>query len=178
MFDPIHPIGPMPTPGGYDPQALEQSIARIASFPVRVRASLKGVDPAALEGTYRPGGWTARQIIHHLADSHLNSFCRFKLALTELNPRIKPYDENAWALLGDTGIQQLEATLLILEGLHARWAALLASLAAEQWLRTFHHPDQGRDLALHHLAHVYAWHGDHHLAQACLAMGVPVPAKL
>jgi len=166
MINPAQPIGPMPEPGAYDPDAIQDSIARIANLPARVRELVTEASPSQLSGTYRPGSWTATQIIHHLADSHLNSLCRFKLALTENHPTIRPYDQDAWVLLGDTGPQQLATTLQLLEGLHGRWVALLRSLAPEQWHRTFHHPENDQDFVLHHLVHVYAWHGDHHLAQA------------
>jgi hypothetical protein len=124
---------------------------------------VKGLSDEQLDTPYRPDGWTVRQVVHHVADSHVNSYCRFKLALTEDNPSIKGYDENLWAQLTDGRGGPVEVSLRLLECLHSRWVALLRSLGEAEWKRTFHHSELG-PVRLDQNAGLYAWHGRHHTA--------------
>ncbi|HEV3254106.1 MAG TPA: bacillithiol transferase BstA [Candidatus Acidoferrales bacterium] len=138
-------------------------IAQIEKTPAHLRAAVKGLSPKQLDTPYRPGGWTVRQLIHHLPDSHLNSYVRFKLALTENEPVIKPYDEARWAELPDSKATPVETSLVLLESLHGRWVALLRSLTPADWARQFRHPERGV-MSLDETLALYAWHGPHHVA--------------
>lgn len=140
--------------------ALIESIARL---PADVRTAVAGLSAEQLDTPYRPGGWTVRQVVHHIPDSHLNSYLRFKLTVTEEEPTIKPYDEAAWAELFDARTADVEISLTLLEALHRRWTVFLRSLTTEQFARTFHHPELGR-VTLDGSVQLYAWHGQHHLA--------------
>ncbi|MFZ0861886.1 MAG: bacillithiol transferase BstA [Candidatus Sulfotelmatobacter sp.] len=135
----------------------------IAQTPANLRAAVKGLSEAQLDTPYRPGGWTVRQVVHHVPDSHLNSYVRFKLALTEDEPTIKPYAEDRWAELADTKTTPVEVSLTMLESLHDRWLRLLRSLTPEDWKRTFRHPELGA-MTLEKTLALYAWHGRHHVA--------------
>jgi uncharacterized damage-inducible protein DinB len=135
----------------------------IAQTPTKLRASISGLLESQFDTPYRPGGWTVRQVVHHVPDSHLNSYARFKLALTEDEPTIKPYAEDRWAELADTKTTPVEVSLTLLESLHERWVRLLSSLSPEQWKRTFRHPDLG-SMTLEKTLALYAWHGQHHVA--------------
>jgi hypothetical protein len=139
-------------------------IAQIALLPDQVRAAVTGLTPAQLDTPYRPGGWTVRQVIHHLPDSHMNSYTRFKLALTEENPTICPYEEQLWAELPDSQATPVAVSLALLEALHIRWTFLLRNLTDAQWQRTFYHPGSKRTFTLDQALVLYAWHGRHHLA--------------
>lgn len=171
------PLGRHPRVARYAAEQVAADVGEIAAFPARLRRRLAGAADAELERRYRPGGWTARQVIHHLADSHVNSYVRFKLALTEERPIIKPYDEAAWAELPDGRTGDIGRSLDILDGLHARWTALLRGLDEAAWRRSFIHPEQGREIHLFENAAIYAWHGRHHLAHVDLALagGLPAP---
>jgi hypothetical protein len=138
-------------------------IDAIAETPSRLSAAVAGLAPARLDTPYRPGGWTVRQLVHHIADSHMNAFTRFKLALTETEPTIKTYEESLWAELADTRTPPIEPSLAIVENLHKRWVILLRSLKAAEWPRTFRHPEWGVATVDFLLAQ-YAWHGRHHVA--------------
>lgn len=138
-------------------------IDTIAAAPASLAAAVAGLTPAQLDTTYRPGGWTIRQVVHHLPDSHINAYVRFKLALTEDVPTIKPYDEARWAELPDVKSTPVEISLALLENLHQRWVVLLRALAPEDWARQFKHPDLG-PLTLDTTLQLYAWHGRHHVA--------------
>jgi hypothetical protein len=140
-----------------------EAIDRIAALPSELRAAVSGLDERQLDAAYRPEGWTVRQVVHHLADSHMNGLTRTKLALTENNPRIKPYDEGAWARLGDMRLP-IELSLGIIDGIHARWAALFRAMDGAQFARTFVHPERGATLSLEFQVHDYAWHSSHHVA--------------
>jgi hypothetical protein len=140
-----------------------QFIDQIAEAPLRLREAVRGLSGEQLDTEYRPGGWTVRQVVHHLPDSHLNSYVRFKLALTEEEPTIKPYDEEGWARLEDSRITPPATSLDLLEALHERWVVLLRSLAPEDFQRTFRHPDLGK-VSLNKNVGLYAWHGRHHIA--------------
>jgi hypothetical protein len=163
MTDLRYPIGKFQFAEASTEEQRKQSIDEIAQAPALLRAAIDGLSPAQLDTPYRPEGWTVRQVVHHVPDSHLNSYIRFKLALTEDEPTIKPYDEDRWARLADTPSTPIEVSLTMLESLHDRWVRLLRSLGPEDWKRTFRHPERGvmtleRNLAL------YAWHGRHHTA--------------
>ena len=139
-------------------------IADVAALPARFRAAVSGLSDAQLDTPYRPGGWTVRQLVHHVPDSHMNAYVRFKLALTEDEPTIKPYDEARWAELPDVGVVAPEVSLALTDALHARWTALLGQLAPADWARTFRHPDYDRVMRLDTVLALYAWHGRHHTA--------------
>jgi uncharacterized damage-inducible protein DinB len=137
----------------------------IAQAPAQLRAAVAGLTEQQLEIPYREGGWTIRQVAHHLADSHINSYVRFRLALTEDSPIIKPYDEKRWADLPDARSGPLEPSLRLLESLHARWVELLRQLSPSDWDREFVHPEHGAASTLCRTLALYAWHGRHHIAQ-------------
>jgi uncharacterized damage-inducible protein DinB len=139
-------------------------IGEIAALPGQLRTAVAGLTPEQWDTPYRPGGWTVRQVVHHLPDSHLNAYTRFKLALTEAEPTIKPYDEAKWAELPDASTTPPEVSLALLEALHQRWVALLRALTPENFARTLRHPEQGRVLTLDAMLALYAWHGRHHVA--------------
>ena len=139
------------------------AIDAIAGLPQRLRAVVKNLDDAQLDTPYRPEGWTIRQVVHHIADSHMNGLIRVKLALTEETPTIKPYDENAWAQLTDARLP-VDISLGIIDGVHARWAAVYRGMAAEDFERSFVHPEVGAQLTLDWHLQNYAWHSHHHLA--------------
>ena len=158
-----YPIGKFKWEGDATAEQRQQLIDEIAGTPARVRAAVEGLSAEQLETPYRPGGWTVRQVVHHIADSHLNSYVRFRLALTEDEPTIKPYHEDRWAELDDARTAPLEVSLALLESLHERWVRLLKSLKAEDFARTFRHPDMGV-VSLDKNVGLYAWHGRHHVA--------------
>ncbi len=164
MTDLAYPIGKFVWPTGpSSPPERARWIDEIAATPAALRAALAGLSPAQLDTPYRPGGWTVRQVAHHLPDSHLHAYARFKLAITEDRPTIKPYDEKAWADLADVATVPVETSLAFLEALHARWVAFLRSLPDAAWARTFVHPELGVVVLEKNLA-LYAWHGRHHVA--------------
>ena len=138
-------------------------IDEIAAAPAAMRAAVKGLSDAQLDTPYRPGGWTIRQVVHHVPDSHLNAYIRMKLALTEDEPRIAPYMEDLWAELPDVRAVPVETSLKLLESVQERWVAIMRSLTDAQWQRAFMHPEMGR-YPLDRQAALYAWHGKHHVA--------------
>jgi hypothetical protein len=148
---------------GPNPEARQANIETIAALPERVREAVQRLSPDQLDTPYRPGGWTVRQVVHHLADSHLNGYARVKLALTEDAPTIKPYDEGAWAMLADSRLE-IDPSLAILDGLHLRWAALYRAMSDHDFAKTFHHPERRDPLTLEQHLHIYAWHSRHHVA--------------
>ncbi|WP_166238752.1 YfiT family bacillithiol transferase [Paenibacillus turpanensis] len=159
-----YPIGRFQTVGEISAALLEQWIDEIEQLPAKLAAAVEGLSAAQLETPYRPGGWTASQVVHHIADSHMNSIIRFKLALTEQTPTIKPYEEASWALLSDSiGAASVDISIKLISALHARWGILLRSMSEKQWERAFHHPDSGL-IPLRMNAGIYAWHGKHHTA--------------
>jgi uncharacterized damage-inducible protein DinB len=160
-----YPIGPF-EPGEGLPDADERTglIARISALPGRARAAVAGLGDAELDMPYREGGWTPRQIVHHMADSHMNAFTRVKLGMTEEHPTIRPYDQAAWSELPDTLQVPVEASLGLLDGLHERWVRLLASMDDADHARPVMHPEVG-DVTLGYFLRLYAWHGDHHTTQ-------------
>ena len=139
-------------------------IAQIAETPDALRLAVARLSPNQLETPYRPGGWRVKQLVHHIPDSHLNAYTRFKLALTEVEPTIKPYDEAAWAELPDSKEVPIDVSLDLLASLHARWVALLRSMDAADFGRTLRHPEHNRVLTLGQMLGLYAWHGRHHVA--------------
>jgi len=139
-------------------------VARIGALPREARAAVKGLGDAALDTPYREGGWSPRQLVHHLADSHLNAYTRFKLALTEDVPTIKPYEQERWAELADTRGVPVEASLSILDGLHERWSRMLAAMTPADFGRRLRHPEIG-EIDLDFLLQMYGWHGRHHVTQ-------------
>ncbi len=157
------PIGKFNYGGPTTAEQKSVFIDEIAQTPARLKAAIAGLSNQQLDTPYRPGGWTVRQVVHHVPDSHLNSYVRFKLALTEDNPTIKPYAEDRWAELNDTQSTPVEVSLTLLESLHDRWVRLLSSLTPEQWKRTFRHPEMG-EMTLDKTLALYVWHGKHHVA--------------
>lgn len=159
-----YPIGRFVAPTGYDDATRRGWIGELTALPRLADAAVAGLDDRRLDTPYRPGGWTVRQVIHHLPDSHLNAYTRFRLALTEEEPTIRPYYEERWAELADAREGPIELSLALLEALHSRWVALLRTLEPDQWTRGFVHPQQGRRMALNETLALYAWHGRHHVA--------------
>ncbi len=146
------------------PDERRELQARIRTLPGEVRAAVKGLTDPQLDTPYREGGWSPRQVAHHLADSHLNAFVRFKLALTEDVPTIKPYDQERWSALADVRGVPVDASLAILDGLHERWSRLLGSLTEVDFARSLRHPEIG-EIDLDFLLQMYGWHGRHHATQ-------------
>ena len=163
MDDPRYPIGRYAWPAAVSAADRAGWLLELAAAPAALRDAVEGLTDEQLDTPYRPGGWTVRQVVHHVPDSHLNAYARFKLALTEDAPVIKPYDEAAWAALPDSA-GPLAPSLALLDGLHARWMDLLRALPEAAWARTFVHPEHGRALRLDAVLGMYAWHGRHHTA--------------
>jgi hypothetical protein len=168
--DILYPIGkaqdqPFPPSGPFSETALKQLLNDIRQLPGILEQAVLNMDEAEQDTPYRPGGWTTRQLVHHVADSHMNGFIRFKLALTEDNPTIKPYKQDAWAILSDSTRLPVNLSLTLLHALHARWYELMKNMSVEDWQRTVFHPEQERNLSLWHMLGIYAWHGRHHTAQ-------------
>ena len=163
MTDPRYPIGKFAFAGPPDEQQREKLIEDIEQTPAALRAAVKGLTPQQVETPYRDGGWTVRQVVHHVPESHMNAYIRFKLALTEDEPTIKPYLEDRWATLPDVQSTPVEVSLTLLDSLHDRWVRLLQSLQPDEWKRTFLHPELGT-MALGKNLALYSWHGRHHVA--------------
>lgn len=165
MTDIRYPTGTFSPKGApLTPDEREELIGRIRALPTALRVALEGLGEAQLDTPYREGGWSPRQIAHHIADSHMNAFIRVKLAVTEDRPTIKPYDQGAWAQGADVSGVPVEASLSIVLGLHDRWARLLESLSVEQLGRRMMHPEIG-EITIDFLIELYAWHGRHHVRQ-------------
>jgi uncharacterized damage-inducible protein DinB len=163
MSDLRYPIGKFTYDGPFTEAQKQEALQHIAETPARLRAAVKGLSDAQLDTPYRPGGWTVRQVVHHVPDSHMNSYVRYKLALTEQEPTIKPYAEDRWAELADSKATPIEVSLTLLDSLHDRWMRLLRSMTAEEWKKNFRHPDMGLMPLEKNLA-LYSWHGRHHVA--------------
>lgn len=164
MTDPRYPTGKFVPPATQPTREWRaQAITAIADTPQQLRDAVQGLDENQLDTPYRDGGWTLRQVVHHVPDSHLNAYIRLKLALTEPAPVIKPYDEAAWATLVDTTAVPIDVSLNLLDAVHQRFVVLLRSLKDEDFLREYVHPETGRH-TLDHLVALYAWHGPHHIA--------------
>jgi len=163
MSDPRYPLGKFTYDGPPTEDQRKKFIADIERTPAALRTAVQGLSLQQLETPYREGGWTVRQVVHHVPDSHLNAYVRFKLALTEDEPTIKPYMENLWAELDDSRSTPLEVSLALLDSLHIRWVRLLCSLKTDDWKRAFRHPELGIVSLEKNLA-LYSWHGQHHVA--------------
>jgi len=159
-----YPIGKFEAPATITKEILSQWIADISSFPARLKNEVHHLTDEQLDTPYRPEGWTIRQVIHHCADSHMNSMTRFKLTLTEDQPTIKPYYEERWAELMDNKNMPIAPSLKMLEGIHERWKMLLNHLTEEQKARVFIHPEHGKTFRTDENIGTYAWHCNHHLA--------------
>lgn len=162
-MDARYPVGKYEEPAKVTPELRARAIQEIAATPEKLRAAVKGLNDSQLDTPYREGGWTVRQVIHHVADSHMNSYVRFRLALTETEPTIKPYEESAWAKLEDAAHAPIEVSLRLLEPLHERWVRLLRSIKPEEFSRTFRHPEHGAR-TIDWMLFLYEWHGKHHTA--------------
>lgn len=163
MNDPRYPIGkyePLP----FSQQQKEELFADIQFLPRELENAVINLDAAQLNTPYREGGWNLKQVVHHVADSHMNALIRFKLCLTEDNPTIKPYLENEWAKLNDVDEVPINVSLTILHGIHERWLATIKNLRDEVWERTIIHPEHNMQMSLWYLLGLYAWHGKHHTA--------------
>jgi hypothetical protein len=157
------PIGRFVVPTTITAADRARYIEEIAAAPAALRAAVKGMNEEKLNTPYRPGGWTIRQVVHHVPDSHLNAYIRMKLALTEDEPRIVPYEEDLWAKLPDVNDVPIETSLVLLESVQERWVAVMRSMTDAQWQRAYVHPELGR-YPLDRQAALYAWHGKHHVA--------------
>ena len=160
-----YPIGRFLKPEVIHSDDLNRYIDEINSLPLKLRASVSGFSEEQLDSRYRDGGWTVRQVVHHMPDSHLNSYLRFKLALTEENPTIRGYFENLWAELPEASSGSIEMSLDLLAALHIRWVTMLRALSPQDMDRTFVHPETEALVTLRENTCLYAWHGNHHLAQ-------------
>lgn len=158
-----YPIGRFVVPTAITDTDRARYIEEIAAAPAAMRAAVQGLSEAKLNTPYRPGGWTIRQLVHHVPDSHVNAYIRMKLALTENEPRITPYMEDLWAQLPDSRDVPIETSLVMLESVQERWVALMRAMADAQWQRAYTHPEMGR-YPLDRQAALYAWHGKHHVA--------------
>ena len=163
MTDPRFPIGKFSFDGNLTEQQKAIFLDDIEQTPARLRAAVQGLSDKQLDTPYRDGGWTVRQVVHHVPDSHMNAYVRFKLALTEEEPTIRPYMENLWAELPEAKTAPIDLSLTLLDSLHKRWTMVLRGIAPTEWKKTFRHPELGvvsldKNLAL------YAWHGKHHVA--------------
>lgn len=163
-LDPRYPIGPYVRPTTSTAADRAARLAAIERAPAAYRAAVEGLSDRQLDTPYRDGGWTVRQVVHHVADSHANAYIRVRFCLTEHHPTVKPYDENSWADLIDARTLAVAPSLAMIDGLHQRWAALAHTLTAEHYARTVFHPANG-DMTLDAIFEMYAWHSRHHAAQ-------------
>ncbi len=157
-----YPTGRFTTPETYDATALSQWISVLEACPKWYDYSIENLDEAQLDTPYRPGGWTVAQVVHHVADSHINAYTRLKLALTEDAPVIKPYEEQRWAELPDVTSVPVNVSITLLHALHRRWVAVLRGLEEKDWERTYVHPEGNRVYPLWEMTAMYAWHSRHH----------------
>jgi hypothetical protein len=163
VSDPRYPIGDFTRPTVLDPAHLHGYIATLSALPENLRAAVYGLNDAQIDTPYREGGWTIRQLVHHVADSHMNAYVRTRLALTEDWPTVKAYDEKVWAELADARTLPVDVSLDLLESLHRRWVALFESLSEAQWQRGYNHSENGRTPLVEAIA-LYDWHSRHHVA--------------
>ena len=164
MSDPRYPIGKFQPPTEFTADVRHEALAAIDALPAELRAAVAGLDDAQLDTPYRDGGWTVRQLVHHVADSHVNAYVRHKLTVTEDEPAIRPYDQTSWAESPEAKRADPEISLALLDGLHWRWVAFLRALSAEQFARRFVHPEMPAPVSLDWSVAMYAWHGRHHTA--------------
>ena len=158
-----YPIGRFTRPASFTEASRAAAIAAIADTPMRLRDAVHGLSDMQLNTPYRPEGWTVRQVVHHVPDSHINAYVRTRLALTEENPAVKTYDETKWAELADAKSMPVDVSLAMLEAIHARWVTLLRAMTPAQFSRTFNHPENG-PTTLDTMVAMYGWHGAHHVA--------------
>ncbi len=163
MEDLSHPIERFKPESEVSNERRLELIQQISAAPAALREAVKGLSPEQLDTPYRPGGWTVRQVAHHIPDSHMNAYIRFRLALTEDQPTIKPYKQPLWAELPDAKSADVEMSVVLLDGLHRRWVSLLKSMKPEDFKRTYNHPESGVQ-SLESVLQLYAWHGRHHVA--------------
>jgi hypothetical protein len=161
-IDPRYPIGKY-QPQPYSDKQLKDWLNDIRFLPGLVENAILNLDEAELDTPYREGGWKISQLVHHIADSHMNAYMRFKLALTEENPTIKPYEEKKWAELADTRLP-VNISVTLLHALHARWFEVAKNISEDEWNRTVYHPEHKKDISLWYLLGMYSWHGRHHVA--------------
>lgn len=159
-----YPVGRLQVPNNITSSDIERGQGQIKSLPSRLRTATNGLSDTQLDQPYREGGWSIRQITHHLADSHINSFTRFKLALTEDTPTIRPYDQDAW-VRGSDAKMPIDASLQILDGVHTRLSHVLENMSTDEYTRLLHHPEMKKNLSLAFMTIMYGWHSDHHLHQ-------------
>ena len=159
-----YPVGRFTRPQSLTPAERADAIDALVTAPAALRAAVKGLTDAQLDTPYRPGGWTVRQVVHHVPDSHMNAYCRFKLGLTEDVPTIKPYDEARWAELPDGKSPLIEESLTLLDALHTRWVVLLRAMTPAEFSRSISHPEWTGPMSLDQVLALYAWHGRHHTA--------------
>ncbi len=157
-----YPIGRYQKPEGATPQLQKEWIGVLQALPSWMDICIENLDEHQLHTPYREGGWTIQQVVHHVADSHLNAYIRLKLALTEDNPTVKPYDENAWAQLVDTKVVPVNISVTMLHAMHHRMVALLQHMPPSDWERTYYHPEHQRDFPVWEMVAMYAWHSRHH----------------
>ncbi len=155
--------------GQYEPQPFAEALLNdlildIEVLPMHIEQAIQNLNEAQLHTAYRPGGWTLHELVHHVADSHMNAYIRFKLGLTENNPTIKPYEQDEWVKLEDTKQLPINVSLTLLHAVHKRWTVILKNIKSEQWERTVVHPEHGKVMSLWYLLGSYAWHGKHHTA--------------
>jgi len=162
-MDPRYPVGKFTWPENVTEDDRAQYIGQIEEAPSKLRAAVAGLNDAQVDTPYREGGWTVRQVAHHLADSHMHSYIRFKLALTENEPTVKPYDEKVWAELPDARTLPVETSLTLLESLHRRFVTMLRAMSEADFRKTLKHPELGTVVLEKYVA-MYAWHGRHHVA--------------
>lgn len=164
------PVGGPPAYNNPHPDILDEALSVIEEFPDKLKTLVQNTTVEQLNWRYRPEGWAVKQVVHHCADSHINSFIRFKLALTETTPTIKPYFEDKWAELTDAHDDNIDYSMHIISGLHKKWVKLLRSLGNEQFKLEFYHPEQQRKISLAENTLFYAWHCRHHLAHIDLGL--------
>ena len=163
QIDPRYPIGKY-QPVNYSDEQRDEWIADIEFMPRMLEQAINNLDNAQFQTPYREGGWTVHQLVHHIADSHMNAFCRFKLGLTEDNPTIRPYQEDLWVRTEDVSALPVNISVTILHALHQRWTTLLKSFKETDWDRTLYHPEYKKTMTLWYLLGMYAWHSRHHVA--------------
>ena len=163
MIDPRYPIGKY-VPEEFSEKKKEEWLADIAFLPKILESAISNLDEHKLQTPYREGGWTVHQLVHHVADSHLNAYCRFKLGYTEVNPTIKPYEEKLWAETSDVRNLPINVSITLLHAVHLRWSEFLKSFTDADWQKTLVHPEHGKQFTLWHFLGMYSWHSRHHVA--------------
>ncbi len=158
------PIGRFVPASDFTTEIKEKALSSIRTLPEQLKITVSGWNESQLDTPYRDGGWTVRQLVHHIADSHINAFTRFKLGLTEEKPTIRPYDQDGWCNMDDEKNMDIAPSLSIIEGVHARWSHVLSQMSDADYKRWIHHPEMKKDLNLEYMTGLYGWHCDHHLA--------------